>query len=302
MQQLLSSPHYRRSFFLIAVLLIIASILIRYAVLPQFDPSLNAELPEIAASIIEKLLTSFCVTVLIGCLIFWLEPKVMTRSEMSVVPPVDISGLLTSAARSTEKWWFRGGTGRYLRAVTLPELLKTAQHSSSRRELNVQLIDPTNLSICREYASYRASLRSAKESASEWTQDQVRSEIYATILSLFRVARENSLLQIELTVLASFSSFRLDLSSGYVVITKEDRLAPAVRCDYGTFFYRAYHDDMRLTARQGRPIPVTIDHELTTIQSVRALFDRIGLSGADLPDSILDSALQGAKEPRNPYA
>lgn len=302
MQQLLSSPHYRRFFFLIAALLIIVSILVRYIVLPEFDSSLHTEFVEVLASLVEKLLTSFCVTVLIGCLVFWLEPKVMTRSEMAIVPPADISGLLTSAAVSTDKWWFRGGTGRYLRAMTLPELSNRAQHSSSTRELNVQLIDPANLSACHEYASYRASLRSAKENASQWTRDQVRTEIYATILSIFVTAKENSLLQIKLTLLASFTSFRLDLSSDYVVITKEDRLAPGVRCDYGTFFYQAYQDDLRLTARQGRSIPVTVEPDLATIQSVRTLFDRLGISGEDLPDSMLESALESAQQPRNPYA
>lgn len=302
MQELLSSPHYRRLFFFSAALLIIVSILVRYVILPELDPALHAKFVEVAASISDKLLTSFCVTILIGCLIFWIEPKVMRRSGMVIVPAGDVSGLLTSASKTTKKWWFRGGTGRYLRAMTLPELSSIAQHSSSTRELNVQLIDPTNLSICHEYASYRASLRSAKKNASQWTRDQVRAEVYATILSLFWVAKENSLLQIKLTVLATFSSFRLDLSSDYVVITKEDQLAPGVRCDDGTFFYQAYQDDMVLTAKQGRLIPVTVERDLTTVQSVRALFDRLGLSGTELSDSILDLALRGAREPQNPYA
>jgi hypothetical protein len=108
-----------------------------------------------------KLLTSFIVTVAIGSFLFSLQPKVMRNAEMSVVAPGEISTLLVAAIQPTEKWWFRGGTGRYLRAMTLPSMGKTTRSRSSTKELHVQLIDPTELAVCNEYAVYRSGLRSA---------------------------------------------------------------------------------------------------------------------------------------------
>jgi hypothetical protein len=302
-QRILSNTHYRRAFFTICGLAIALALLVRYTLLPIFDPSLSLNGTQLLASIIEKLLISFIVTIAIGSFIFWLEPEVARKANMNVVDPKEISMLLGAAIQETEKWWFRGGTGRYLRAVTLPKMAETTRSTSSTKELHAQLIDPMDLSICQEYAIYRSGLRSASGDSERWTQERVRKEIYATLLSLFLKAKEYPLLRIQITLLPSFSSFRLDLSSKYVILTKEDQQAPGVRCDHGSYFYNAYLDDLVLTARQGRSItakPLTL--ELLSVEFIRQHFTELQLIHDGVDDDLLASVLETARAARNPYA
>lgn len=302
MQQILSNTFRRRSFFIIAILLIGCATLVRYFFLPQYDSTLSATVPQFFASFVERLLTSFIVTVLIGLLIFWLEPGVVRRANMSTVDPKEISILLRAAIEPTEKWWFRGGTGRYLRAMTLPEMGKLTRDKSSGKELHVQLIDPRNEFLCEQYANYRRGLHSAKAEEQQWTVDRVRIEVYATILSLFVKAGEYPLLNIHLTLLPLFSSFRLDLSSQYVILTKEDSRAAGLRCDSESEFYIAYRDDLLLTARQGKEItmkPIRTDLNVT---SVRHHFADLGLALDSVTDEFLQSIIKISQAPVNPYA
>jgi hypothetical protein len=300
-QRILSNTHYRRAFFIICILVIISALLVRYLWLPRFDPSLSLHGVQLLASIIEKLLVSFVVTIMIGFFLFWLEPGATREPSMSEVDPKEISSLLSSAIQSTEKWWFRGGTGRYLRAVTLPKIAETTQSTSSTKELHVQLIDPTELTVCKEYAAYRSGIRSANNEAEPWTQERVRKEVYATLICLFLRATEYPLLNVRITLLPSFSSFRIDLSSRYVILTKEDSQAPGVRCDYGSYFYDAYRDDLVLTAKQGRSISVTPLYSEPTVESVRQNFAALKLVGDDVHDDLLRRAIETARASRNPY-
>jgi hypothetical protein len=122
------------------------------------------------------------------------------------------------------------------------------------------------------------------------------------LLAIFLNAKEYPLLRIEVTLLRSYSSFRLDLSSQYVILTKEDPQAPAVRCDVGSFFYSAYMDDLVITARQGRSITVKPFDSVLSVESVRHHFVELSLVGDGLDDELLQSVLETAKAARNPYA
>ena len=158
------------------------------------------------------------------------------------------------------------------------------------------------MTVCQEYALYRSGLRSANNDGEPWTEERVRKEVYATLLSLILKAKEYPLLRIEITLLPSFSSFRLDLSSKYVVLTKEDSQAPGVRCDHGSYFYNAYMDDLVLTAKQGRSISVTPLSSEPSVESIRKHFTELQLIEEGVHDNLLRAALEAAKAARNPYA
>jgi hypothetical protein len=283
-------------------LAIALAFLVRYVCLPLLDPTLTLKGAQLAASLVEKVFTSFLVTVLIGCLIFWLEPKIARQATITVVNPKDISGLLATALEDSKEWWFRGGTGRYLRAVTLPTLAERSRNSSSGKRLHVQLLDPANRSICERYANYRRGLRSSAHEAQQWTLERVRAEICGTLLAVFIKVSEYPLLRVEVTLTPTFSSFRIDLSAKYAIITKEDQRAPGVRCDQGSYFYDAYKDDMELTAQMGRSVSIpTVPIDLS-LPSVRQAFADLGLEIDDLGDEFLLTSIERAKSPANPYA
>ena len=301
MQQILSNKHYRRSFFLIVCFALALVFVLRYGWLPRLDPTLTLNGAQLVASVSEKIFSSFLVTVFIGCLIFWLEPKITKQANIAIVNPKDISDLLASALIDSNEWWFRGGTGRYLRAVTLPTMAERSRSSSSIKRLHVQILDPANRSSCELYATYRRGVRSSV-SEGQWTLERVRAEICATLLVILIKTSQYPLLHVDVTLMPTFSSLRIDLSTKQAVVTKEDQRAPAIRCDQGTYFYDAYKDDMELTAQMGRAMPMIAAPIDTSLAAARQVCVILGLIETDLTDEFLSTIIKRAKAPVSPYS
>jgi len=303
MHEILNKKHYRRAFYVIFAVLVILILILRYSVLPLFDQNLQAAIVPTIASFADKILTSLVVTVAVGSFIFWLTPDIMSRSQMEVIEPRSISDLLEQAMKRTDVWWLKGGCGRYFRSMTLPEIAKAARGSSSTREINVLILDPRNEKLCAAYATYRGSLRSAKGEKS-WTVSRVRNELYATLICIQIATYEEPLLRINLGLINVFSSFRFDLSSEYVIVTKEDKYAPAMRCDKETFFYKSYLDEMVIAHKQSSKLPNVekvpsrneLDQNLT-----KELLVQMGL-GTTIEDSDITEVLSLVKKLENPYA
>ena len=129
--------------------------------------------------------------------------------------------------------------------------LNAARTEGLGRDITICILNPKNDALCAAYATYRRSLKS-RDSGPQWTQEVVQEEILATALTALKFQFSEPLLRIRLFFVDHFSAFRLDISDQYVVVTKEDREASALRADAGTYFYDSYKDDVRLTERQSR--------------------------------------------------
>ena len=70
----------------------------------------------------------------------------------------DVGRALEEARRGTDTWMFKGGTGTYVRAVTLPRLADDARQQARRITVRLEIIDPTDTEICERYARFRRSL------------------------------------------------------------------------------------------------------------------------------------------------
>lgn len=300
---ILDKRQYRQIFYVVVLLLAAILILLRYFVIPLWDQSLSLTAASLLARLFEALLASLAVTVAIGSFLFWLTPDIMKISVVEVIEPREIGPLLESAMPTTQMWWYKGGTGRYLRAKTIPNIAKHARTASLSREINVLILDPTNTDLCEAYANYRRSLKSAREEKSPWTFERVQRELYATILFVAATRSAEPLLRMTLSLTQHLSSFRFDLSSEYVIVTKEDKTAPAVRCDKGTYFYNSYFDEMVLIQRMAKPVtlPRTISPLATiTRDEVRSFFATSGCS-FDLDDSAVDGIIALARASKSPY-
>lgn len=305
LKQILSKKHYRRSFLIIFGLSLMLLISVRYFILPLFDSSLKISFAQIIGSLINGLIVSLIITVSLSSFVLWLTPDVMSISHMDVIEPREIRELFESAMLKTEHWWYKGGCGRYFRAKTLPEIAKNARMKSAFKEIIVLILDPTNDDLCAEYATYKSSLRSASKN-NPWTKERVRNEIYATILDTVITKHREPLLRIDLGLTNYFSSFRFDLSSDYVIVTKEDKLAPAMQCDKGTYFYQSYRDEIMLAYNQARKI-----NQLNTVpslsvsqldsQQVEKLFIEMGLDNQGMNRQDFDLVLNLVKDCQNPY-
>ncbi len=253
MDDILSKKHYRRAFYLVVSLVLALSMVIRFLVLPTYDPILKISGVAIVAACLDTLVASLLITVAVGSFVFWLRPEIVKRSTIDVVEPKQINPLLKHATNTSRGWVYKGACGRHTRASTLPRLAEAARVAGIGRDVTICILNPKNSSLCSEYAIYRRSLKS-RNSGTTWTQQVVQEEIIATAIVAMKFIVTEPLLRIRVFFIDNFSAFRLDIADEYVVVTKEDREASALKADSGTYFYDSYKDDVRLTERQGREL------------------------------------------------
>src|SRR6266496_673104 len=152
------------------------------------------------------------------------------------------------AILDTGFWIYKGGTGTYLRAVTLPGNAENALRHRTRREISIEILDPTDVGLCERYGRMRRSLDPEPDRSGEtWTTARVRNESYATILAASYYRERHGLLDIQVGLSGTMSLFRYDLASPYIIITQEDGAAPALEAGSGTYFYNSYLNELRLS-------------------------------------------------------
>lgn len=251
MDEILSKQHYRRTFFVVVGLVLVLALLARFFALPYFAPEQSLTGVNLLGSLLDNLVVSLLLAVFLGGFIFWLTPAVVRRSTIEVIAPKQINPLLKSAASATRSWVYKGSCGRYTRATTIPKLAEAARTEGLGRDITICIMNPKNDDLCSAYATYRRSLKSGK-SGEPWNRQLVQEEIIATAITALMFRFSEPLLRINVFFVDHFSAFRLDISDQYVVITKEDKEASALRADAGTYFYDSYKDDVRLTERQSK--------------------------------------------------
>lgn len=212
---------------------------------------------------------------------------------------------LTQARESSGKWFFRGGTGTYIRAVTLPGLIQAAR--PKRRPLNVRLeiLDPTNAILCERYAGFRRSVSSLPDGTGQvWTTQRTQLESYATLLAARWYQASYTLLDISVGLASTMGIFRYDLADSRLVITQDDGFAMVVPREGA--LYPSYETDLRTSFEQAEHVSLeAAKHvplsEEPTVGQVVDLFESIGVPlvvSRDLVAEIITKAIHA----RNPYA
>lgn len=304
MDEILSKQHYRRTFFWVVALLLLIAIFARFFVIPYFVPSQVITATALLGSLLDNFVVSLFLAVFVGGFVFWLTPSIVKRSEIEVIAPKQINPLLKSAASATRSWVYKGACGRYTRATTLPKLAESARTAGIGRDITICILNPKNDDLCAAYATYRRSLKSGN-SSTPWTREVVQEEVLATAVTALRFQFSEPLLRIHVFFVDHFSAFRLDISDQYVVVTKEDKEASALRADSGTYFYDSYKDDVRLTERQSKEMKCCGELEFTGAidesklrEAIRCsdIFDESKLANLDIP-----RLLKAINTPSDPY-
>ncbi|GLZ80752.1 hypothetical protein Afil01_55590 [Actinorhabdospora filicis] len=220
----------------------------------------------------------------------------------------EVATVHAEARRGTDLWLFKGGTGTYLRAVTLPECVREAR--AERRPLRVQaeIIDPSNEPLCKLYSRYRQSLSTRPDGTGErWTLERTRKESYATILAACWYRQQFNFLTIEVGLSQVMSTFRWDLSHSRVIMTQEDSKSPSLVFPEGRPHYRAYHRELVSSFKQSRAVDLErADHVLLddepTVDQAREAFAALGIA---LPKAYTDrdvaDIVSKARHARDPY-
>ncbi len=111
---------------------------------------------------------------------------------------VEVGQEHAEARRHTEQWIFKGGTGTYLRAVTLKECVENARREQRPLRMQLEIIDPTDDALCTAYARFRSSLTPGPDGTGEmWTFERTRKESFATVLAACWYSQRFTFLTIE---------------------------------------------------------------------------------------------------------
>ncbi|WP_406316845.1 hypothetical protein OHA77_06565 [Streptosporangium sp. NBC_01639] len=221
--------------------------------------------------------------------------------------PEEIARAHAEARADTDRWIFKGGTGTYLRAVTLPECVAAARRERRALLMRLEIIDPGDERVCEAYARFRRSMSQEPDGTGEvWTPERTRKEAFGTILAGCWHHQRFGLLELHIGLSATMTTFRWDLSSSSLIITGEDpRRALITR--RGSFYYDSCTTELMASLEQARRVPVELARsvplsEEPTIEEVRRLFETLGLP---LPRSYTDRDIadltRKALRAKNPY-
>ncbi|HEV2345824.1 MAG TPA: hypothetical protein VGS97_17125 [Actinocrinis sp.] len=233
-----------------------------------------------------------------------LASSLTSGTHVRVLTGTQIATEHAVARKGTVLWHFRGGTGTYLRAVTLPECITAARSNRRRLEVRIQILDPANEELCGRYARFRTTLAIRPDGVGEpWTLDRTRKEAYATILAACWHRQRYDLLDIAVGLSNTMTTFRWDQSSTAVILTQENPDGQALLFARDKPYYGYWDVELRSSFDQSRHVPIENDVPLSdepSVDEVTALFAALGMplpySGRDVSD-IVFKALRA----RNPY-
>lgn len=219
----------------------------------------------------------------------------------------EIGAELRTARERSGSWDFKGGTGTYLRAVTLPECVNRARGSRSNLTFTIEVVDPADARACAAYASFRRSYAPTESSSDPqtWTSERTSKESYATVLAAGWHLQRLPGMTVHLYLSSTAPTLRFDVSQSRLIITQDDPARPGLLVTKNHPLYRYYSVELQQSRNQARKIELgqarALDADPTSDQA-RAFFEGVGLP---LPTSYSDGAVREivdkALRPENPY-
>ncbi|WP_327318164.1 hypothetical protein [Streptomyces sp. NBC_01235] len=190
------------------------------------------------------------------------------------------------ARRNTARWVFKGGTGTYLRAVTLPECVREAQRQRRSLSMKIDIVNPADDRVCEAYARFRRTF--GQGDTGGWTLERTRKESYATVLAASWHRQRLDTLEIDVHLSSVAPALRFDLSDTCLIITQDDPRRVSLYVERGRPLYDYYVTELHQSREQAVKLDLreaTPLSEEPTVDEVGRLLDRLGLP---LPTSFTD--------------
>jgi hypothetical protein len=211
------------------------------------------------------------------------------------------------ARRSTARWVFKGGTGTYLRAVTLPECVLEAQRQRRSLSMKIDIVNPADDRVCAAYARFRRTFGHRQEGGAftEWTTERTRKESFATVVAAAWHRQRLDTLEIDVHLSSVAPTLRFDLSDSCLIITQDDprRVSLYVARErplydyYVTELHQSREQAVKLDLREATPLS-----DEPTVDEVRRLLDRLGLPlPASFTDRDVGDIIDKALRAEDPY-
>lgn len=243
---ILSSPFQRRILFFFTLAIIAGSCLFLYVIYTATPDTrgwnlIIGLLAGVIGSAIFALLSTFFMYY------FFTDP--FEADSSSQLLPQDIGASLRAMAQAATEYKLYVRTGRHFRSAILPLLVQRSQQHRMPISIEVVLLDFRDATICEKYAVYR---RSSSFDGKTWDVAYVQSEIMATILALLRETNDN--IRIDLFLSKRLSTFRLDVTSDEVLVTREDPRDDASRYTRSHQRFSAYQQEFLWVKQDGSKI------------------------------------------------
>ncbi|AQT71295.1 MULTISPECIES: hypothetical protein [Streptomyces] len=230
-----------------------------------------------------------------------LEDLAMVRS----LSGNEVGEALRKARQRTNLWYFKGGTGTYLRAVTLPLCVAAAKEQRSQLNVKIDIVNPADERACAAYARFRQMFGGQRRGDDVWTTDRVRRESYATVLAACWYQRQLTTLEISVHLSSAVPTLRFDLSETCLVITQDDQSRVNLLVERGQPLYDYYVTELHQSREQATALDLRVASPLgqePTVDEVRTLFDDLRLP---LPrvftDSDIGRIIEKALHAEDPY-
>ena len=154
------------------------------------------------------------------------EEQVGASNVVQRVRPPHIGRRLEAACTTTRHYRFKGGTGTYLRAETLPRLVRRPK---VRPIIWIETLAPDDVELCERYGNYRHDLVESNGDAAvtPQTTEEVRVEAYATVIAAAWYSRNRNI-AVNLGLSSTMSTLRYDLTDEFVIVTNEDPTSTAL--------------------------------------------------------------------------
>ncbi|MEU1425949.1 hypothetical protein ABZ412_02605 [Nocardia sp. NPDC005746] len=212
------------------------------------------------------------------------------------------------ARRDTDNWIYKGGTGTYLRATTLPFFLGRVRAEQHLLNLRVEILDPSDEQLCQVEAQHRNSLQPGGDATGRpWTTDRIRKQSFATVVACSWYRAQSELLTIELALSSVVSTYRWDMSDSVVITNQRGSNTPALLFERGKTQYSDLTRELALSFKQARHVPLGRDSELRppaepSIAQVRRLLERLTLPlPAVYTDDDVTEIVEYALRPANTF-
>lgn len=232
-----------------------------------------------------------------------LEDLAMVRS----LSGGEVAEALSRARENTKLWYFKGGTGTYLRAVTLPRCVEAATLQRTPLTIKIDIINPGSEQTCSDYARFRQTFTRQRtlDASNAWTATRTRKESYATVLAACWYRQRLDTLEISVHLSSGVPTLRFDLSESCLVITQDDPNRVNLLVDRDQPLYDYYVTELHQSREQAKRLDL---HALPplgdepTVDEVRAVFDHLGLPlPAVFSDGDIGEIIDKALHPEDPY-
>lgn len=228
----------------------------------------------------------------------------------------EISRELQAARETSTLWDFKGGTGTFVRAVTLPSMAERARKGRQHCEVRLELIDPRDTQLCKAYASYFSKLEPPaagpdpdSEAEAGWTWDGTRREVLATILAAcWYQYWYTDVLDVSVWLSANLSSLRWEVAQDRLIVTHRGPQFPALLFTSENKYFNILGNEMRVGRARAHRLGVknAVDRSTLskrpTVAEVRELFKKLDVPlPAEYTDENVASIIGQSLHAPDPY-